>query len=450
MKGVFELDKQTINDLAIFPIDADDYSVFNLFNKTSTLGGRDKLIGIFKNPLTNTEEIEQRINAIKYLQSTNTEIEIDKRSCDYIEFYLTRPDKPTSVSKIKTIEKKVMHFFSENNDFYVINKGVEETIALLKVLDNFSRKTHNALTKLLENFNSVIRTTLDGADFIFVKQLFEKKNLAAIDIARCDHLFRYLRFKELKTLLDIVYQLDVFTTVGKAGKALDYNFPQINSFGDKILLLKGLYHPFIKNPVANHIEFYSNKNICFVTGANMAGKSTFLKSVGIAVYLSQLGFPVPAAFMETSTFEGLITTINLADNIKQGSSHFYTEVSRVKHVAQTISRSQNVVVIFDELFRGTNVKDAFDASLSIIKAFSRLKESFFIVSTHIVEVANELTAIKNITFKFMETTFDNGTPKYSYRLQDGITEERLGMWIVDNEGIIEIIDGIIDRESNQN
>ena len=147
--------------------------------------------------------------------------------------------------------------------------------------------------------------------------------------------------------------------------------------------------------------------------------------------------------METSAFDGLITTINLADNIQSGNSHFYTEVSRVKHVAQKMTGSQNMLVIFDELFRGTNVKDAFDASLAITSAFSKLRKSFFIISTHIVEVANELAAIENINFKFMETVFDNGIPGYSYMLKDGITEERLGMWIVKNEGILEIIEGIL-------
>ena len=76
----------------------------------------------------------------------------------------------------------------------------------------------------------------------------------------------------------------------------------------------------IDQPVPNDVAFDHNKNICFVTGANMAGKSTFLKSVGICTFLSQIGFPVPAAYMETSVFKGLITTINLGDNINQGNS----------------------------------------------------------------------------------------------------------------------------------
>jgi DNA mismatch repair ATPase MutS len=303
------------------------------------------------------------------------------------------------------------------------------------------------LPKLLQDFHTVIRASVEGQDFKFIHGLFLKKKLSAVDIAKADHLFRYLGYGRLKALLDIVYQLDVFTSVGIMAKSKGFSFPVINKTGEQVLKLQGVFHPFIKDAVANDVAFNHDKNVCFVTGANMAGKSTFLKAVGISVFLSQLGFPVPAAYMETSVFEGLITTINLSDNIISGNSHFYSEVTRVKYVATKMSGTQNMLVIFDELFRGTNVKDAYDASLAIISAFSKLRKSFFIISTHIVEVAHELSAIENINFRYLETIFDNDVPTYNFLLKDGITEERLGMWIVKNEGIVEIIEEIV-RQTN--
>jgi DNA mismatch repair protein MutS len=235
--------------------------------------------------------------------------------------------------------------------------------------------------------------------------------------------------------------LDVYTTVSATAAKKGFTFPVIKISDTPAVVINGLFHPFITDPVCNNVDFNCDKNLCFVTGTNMAG--TFLKAVGVSIYLSQLGFPVPAAYMETTTFNGLITTINIEDNIDQGHSHFYSEVLRVKQVAQRISESKNVFVIFDELFRGTNVKDAYDASLAIITAFSKVRKCFFIVSTHIVEVANDLKTIKNIDFKYMETLFDKETPVYSYQLKNGITEERLGWWIVKNEKIVEIIEGAI-------
>jgi len=442
----FELDKQTLADLSIFSNFAGDISVLSLFDQAKTIGGGDKLTEIFKHPLTNSEQIEQRIECIKYLANSDTGLSFNREQCDYIEFYLTQQPKPVSFSKIRAIEKKALYFFNGDNDYYVIIRGIENTLHLLKMLDDFiSTADFNELPKLLRDFHSVIRTSMEDQDFQFVHGLFIKKQLSAVDIAKADHLFRYLGYERLKVLLDIVYQLDVFTSVGKLAKSNDFSFPVINKTGEQVLRLQGVFHPFIKDAVTNDVAFNHDKNVCFVTGANMAGKSTLLKAIAISVFLSQLGFPVPAAYMETSVFEGLITTINLTDNILSGNSHFYSEVSRVKHVATKMSSTQNMLVIFDELFRGTNVKDAYDASLAIISAFSKLRKSFFIISTHIVEVAHELAAIENINFKYLETIFDNDTPTYNFQLKDGITEERLGMWIVKNEGIVEIIEGIVKQ-----
>jgi DNA mismatch repair ATPase MutS len=448
-QSAFEIDRQTLDDLAIFPNMAWDRSVLKLFGHTVTIGGNDKLLEFFNHPLTGCEQVEQRVAAIQFLANNDIDFNFNKGTCDFIEFYLNQRPKPVAVSKIKAIEKKAMYFFTGDNDFYIISRGVESTLHLLNVLDGFSRVSNfDDLPGLLQNFILTIRDTIEHPDFAIARKLFEKKKLSAIDIAGADYLFRYSGYGRIKILLDIVYQLDVFTAAGIACKTLGFSFPVVNKSGGQVLKFSGLFHPFVNNPVQNDIAFSSDKNICFVTGANMAGKSTFLKAVGIAVFLSQLGFPVPAAYMETSVFEGLITTINLADDIQSGNSHFYTEVSRVKYVAEKMAQSQNLLVIFDELFRGTNVKDAFDASLAIISAFSKLRKSFFIISTHIVEVANELHAIENINFRYMESSFDNGTPTYSYKLQDGITEERLGMWIVKNAGIVEIIEQIVSAQIN--
>jgi len=445
---VFELDRQTREDLSIFPNNHGGQSVLEIFDHVTTVGGKEKLRDIFNAPLTDAAQIEQRINAIKYLQNAATTFKPDRLACDYIEYYLKLAQKPTSVSKIKAIERKAMHFiFNNDNDLYTINQGINYTFTLLRDLYDFTiANDYTTLPVLLQSAHSTITATLQHPDFSLVQSLSAKEKLSAIDTAKADHLFRYVGYERIKILLDIVYQLDVFITVGNRAKQLGFCLPVISKSAGQTLNFKGLFHPFIKNPVDNDIIFNNSKNICFVTGANMAGKSSFLKSVAISVFLSQVGFPVPASYMETSVFDGLITTINLSDNINQGNSHFYTEVSRVKHVATQMHQSQNVVVIFDELFRGTNVKDAYDASLSIISAFSKLKKGFFMISTHIVEIAHDLADIENISFKYMESTFENDVPKYSYKLMDGITEERLGMWIVKNEGIVEIIEELLHKQ----
>ena len=174
----------------------------------------------------------------------------------------------------------------------------------------------------------------------------------------------------------------------------------------------------------------------------MAGKSTFMKSFGITVFLAHVGFPVPAKEMEFSVQNGMFTTINLPDNLNMGYSHFYAEVLRVKKVAQQVRQTQHLVVVFDELFRGTNVKDAFDATLAVTEAIAERKNRAFMVSTHIIEVGQELgKRCDNVTFEYLPTVMKGKLPTYTYKLEPGITSDKHGMIITNNEKIIEIIKG---------
>lgn len=441
----FDVDKQTLDDLSIFQNTYNRNSIFNLFNHTKTIGGKEKLEEIFNRPLTNPTAIKDRIDVINYFQNNNTQIAFDKVTCDFIEFYLKKNYRAKSFAKFIGFIERIIYAFNSNNDYYVIQQGVASVLEVLSTLFEFIKNDIERLPKLLKDFHITISKIFDDGDFNIVKQLINKKKLSVVDLIQADHLFRHIAYDKIYVLLDIIYQLDVYIAVSLSGKAIGFNLPVINENSGSILVLKDLFHPFINNHVGNNIEFNYNKNVCFVTGANMAGKSTFLKAVGVSVYLSQLGFPVPATYMETSVFKGLITTINIADDIHKGHSHFYNEVLRVKHVAEKINESSKIFVIFDELFRGTNVKDAYDASLAIIAAFSKVRKCFFIVSTHIVEVANDLSKINNVDFRYMETLFDKDNPVYSYKLKEGITEERLGMWIVKNEKIVEIIENSIKQ-----
>lgn len=440
----FEIDRQTLADLAIFEAGDSGNTIFNIFKETVTYGGGDQLKYFFDHPLTDPRHIAERLNTIKYLQDVDTGLRYDKGSCDFIEHYLSRGNGPVNISAIRAIEKRIVYLIKGDSEYYITERGIAYTIALLKQLYEFTQNhSSENLPEVLKEFHNIISDTLASDDFKPVHQLFDKAKYSAMDIARMDRLFRYIGSAKLRELIDMVYQLDALTTVAAVSKRCGFSFPVINHNSGQELILHGAFHPLIKKPVVNDVVFSCDKNICFITGTNMAGKSTFLKTVGVAVFLSQIGFPVPAERMETSGFKGLITTINLADNLSQGSSHFYNEVLRVKYVARKMSESQQLLVIFDELFRGTNVKDAYDASLAIISAFAKVRQSFFIISTHIVEVANDLAGIANIDFKFMETIFTDDQPKYSYRLRNGITEERLGMWIVQNDGIVDMIEELI-------
>ncbi|HWD86974.1 MAG TPA: hypothetical protein VG367_02535 [Mucilaginibacter sp.] len=436
----FAADRQTLDDLSLFPKDQRQ-SVLSLFGKTQTIGGQEVLALLFSKPLDSRAEIKDRLAVFRYLQQHRAVFKSDRNTCDFAEFYLKGQNTRKSFPILTGLINQLIYALNSNNDYYISKQGVASVLLLLENLLIFTNQLTVSAPKIFWDQRAAILIAFTESEWDLVKQWIAKPKLTAADIARANHLFRNKAYSELKGLLDIAYHLDAFQTISVNSAASGFTVPDLEEDGGPGLILKGLFHPFINNPVDNDIEFRTDQNVCFVTGTNMAGKSTLLKALGISVYLSQLGFPVPASYMKTSFFEGLMSTINLPDDIDQGQSHFYREVLRVKQVAEQVSRSKNMFVIFDELFRGTNVKDAYDASLAIISAFANVRSSLFVVSTHIVEVAHQLSAISNIDFRYMETIFDNDHPVNSYKLRSGITEERLGMWIVKNEKILELIQG---------
>src|SRR5688572_24578869 len=153
-----------------------------------------------------------------------------------------------------------------------------------------------------------------------------------------------------------------------------------------------------------------------------------------------MGFPVAASNMEFSVKDGMYTSINVPDNLALGYSHFYAEVLRVKAVAEDVAAGKALVVVFDELFKGTNVKDAYDATLSLAEAFVGHRACFFIISTHIVEVGEALRErCGNFLFAYLPTVMRGAIPHYTYQLTAGITRDKQGMTIIENEGVLELI-----------
>ncbi len=144
-------------------------------------------------------------------------------------------------------------------------------------------------------------------------------------------------------------------------------------------------------------------------------------------------FLVPAKNLKISIFDGLFTTINLTDNLNLGYSHFYSEVKRVKDIVLKINSQKNLIVIFDELFRGTNVKDAYDASLIIISTLAKIQDNLFFISTHLLEVAENLDNKDSIMFNCFESELINQKPLYDFKIKEGISKERIGMLIIKNE-----------------
>lgn len=269
-----------------------------------------------------------------------------------------------------------------------------------------------------------------------------KKKINYEQAVAYDRVFRFEERDSFYKMLHYVYLMDVYIAVARVAKERGFAFASVCPGERNVLKIKGAFHPFLKKPKGNTLEVDENSNVIFLTGANMAGKSTFMKTFSIAIFLAHVGFPVPAEAMEFSVRNGMFTTINLPDNLSMGYSHFYAEVLRLKKVVMQLQQTKKLVIVFDELFRGTNVKDAYDATLAVTEAFAGVPDCLFLISTHIIEVGVVLKErCKNIRFVYLPTKMEGGKPVYTYQLTEGITNDRHGMIIINNEKIIDIING---------
>jgi DNA mismatch repair ATPase MutS len=285
-----------------------------------------------------------------------------------------------------------------------------------------------------------IKRLLAHEQLIWVYEEKDHKKPGYAKAAQYDQVLRFTVPDIIKKLLHYVYNIDVYIAVSRVAVSRGFAFPLALDTPGNTLSITGMYHPYVDNAVANSLQADGKSNVIFLTGANMAGKSTFMKTLGITLFLAHMGFPVPAKNMEFTVQQGLFTTINLADNLNRGYSHFYAEVLRLKKVAEQVNRAGNMVVIFDELFRGTNVKDAYEATLAVTTAFAEKRNCIFIISTHIIEVGEVLrSTCDNINFVYFPTSMNGNKPVYTYRLAAGITNDRHGMMIINNENIIGII-----------
>ncbi len=439
---MFIIDSQTHNDLQIFPIHKNEVGIINIFKpKLKTYGGYCELVSMFRVPLTSRDEIDCRLQLIEHLCCVDVELEINKEVLDFIEHYMSSTKIPTRISYIDAFRRATSSWFVEDNEYYIIKRSLIFIAELLSELNSFAKRCEGSKSILLAKLASKILTII-GVDKRFSSMVnFKRSRMSICEIADFDNLIRYEERDNFRGLLDILYQLDVYTALVSIVKESNFSIPK--SSDKKVgVSIEGLFHPLLNNPVDNDIQMSTENNICFITGANMSGKSTFMKAFGISCLLAHMGFPVPAREMVFSVFDGILTTINLNDNLALGHSHFYSEVQRIKCVAESMSEDKSLIIIFDELFRGTNVKDAHDGTIAIINAFAKRQNSLFFFSTHITEVAQHLKQLDAVVFKSFKSIFIENELSSTYKIDDGVSEDRLGMYIIEKEGLIELIENV--------
>ena len=434
----FITDKQTLDDLNIF---GKRGGIYNVFNNTHTSGGALLLEEMFNYPLADAARISQRMAIIRFFRELKRAFPFSNEAFDIIGHYLENTDERSKLAKEEdSLQRRLKNIVGADTEFEGLHKGVLAVMEVYNRLDDFLQEIKGVTAKAWQAEVDMMRQLLNDPLLHFIKEERNNKKLGYAKVAEYDKTMRFTSRDKINKLLFHVYSMDVYMSIAHVANTKGFAFADVLDTEENIIDIEGMYHPGLSNPVGNQVRIDRNNNVIFLTGANMAGKSTFMKTLGITIFLAHLGFPVPVQKMSFSVQQGLFTTINLADNLNMGYSHFYAEVLRLKKVAEQAGKTQRLVIIFDELFRGTNVKDAFDATVAVTEAFAEKRDCTFILSTHIIEAGEVLREkCNNINFVYFPTLMKGHMPEYTYRLTQGITNDRHGMMIISNENIIGIL-----------
>ena len=434
-----EIDKTTLTDLSILNAD-EEFSVFNKLNFCQTVGGREKLFDNFSNPLRTIEAIEGIQKTLKLILQKQQywPKQISNGSVMVIEkFYQSTVDEiPSGPSAFAAFNYKLFHGPDFSLVKYSVGHGFDFIKGMQLLLQHFyTEDAPLPLKKVLEKAQQII----NKEQYTIVENNNKITDLTVPQQLQLANFIRYHYKQNMLSLIDIYSQLDAWHGMAMAVKHYNLSFPKFIDGNKPLLEAKSLYHILLQKPVTYNMTLNPACNFLFLTGANMAGKSTFIKSIGAAVFLAHIGMGVPAQAMQLSLFDGILSNINVVDNLGKGESYFYNEVKRIKSTVTKVSDGRKWLILIDELFKGTNVEDAMKCSSAVIEGLVKITNSLFILSTHLYEIGEGLKKYPNISFNYFETAVQNDQLLFSYQLKEGISNDRLGYLILKNEGVVDML-----------
>jgi hypothetical protein len=197
---------------------------------------------------------------------------------------------------------------------------------------------------------------------------------------------------------------------------------------------KNLGHPLISNAsrVTNPLRL--NNNILVISGSNMSGKTTYLRTVGINIVLARAGGPVCAKEMVCSDLH-IITSMRIADDLNEGISTFYAELKRIKRILDASEHNHGTLFLIDEIFRGTNSVDRLSGAKVVIMKLSQLK-AIGMVTTHDLELCDLQQKVPRIQNYSFSEYYENMKICFDYKIRHGKAKTTNAKHLMELIGII--------------
>ncbi|MBS2096717.1 MutS-related protein [Carboxylicivirga linearis] len=468
-------------------------SIYQYINRSATKGGRQKLAEKLNSISLNKEEILKKQEAIKELagntefreaffvraklveESRKTKKDFDLQNqpiLDFVSGFLKYVIQAFPIITVLIISLAVLDFIPSSSVliwFFVglgvtgqyfrrVNRVHSEITTLGGYLNNYS-----SLIKLFENYQT------DSEYLAGLQQQLKTKGKSASDTVK--GLSKAIQFidQRLNMLMGailngfflwdligcltlqkwyknygsrLIVWIDALTEVEALNSfaTFAYNHPEAiwPEVSSKVILnAADLGHPLIpqKERVCNDFSIDDDHRICVVTGANMAGKSTFLRTVGVNMVLAANGCKVTAGefVYKPMTF---ITNMRAIDNLLKHESYFFAELSRLQMIVERLKEKGELFFILDEILKGTNSHDKTQGSIALIKQLLKLNGSG-IVATHDLELGELQSQHPGEIFNnCFEVSFEHDGLQFDYKLRNGVTQSHNASFLMRKMGLI--------------
>ncbi|OPJ65026.1 MutS family DNA mismatch repair protein [Clostridium oryzae] len=475
-------------DLDIFG----ESSLFQCFSSCATYMGRKRLAEYFLKPLKSMEDIITRQSTVKELcentdfrQKINAEaMLIKEKSSNPEELIEWSKDKNfkeygsvvkliTYILPVLTIITVLLVIFTERFtygyiilvafiDLIVLKIGEKERVDALSTVQKYKNeiKIYEKIITHIENENFESENIKNLKAKLIVKNekasdIFNKlKSLANLVSDRYNLFYIIINillmwdYRSYENLIawkkrygmHISEWLEVIAEFEALGSLSNISFenaawcyPKVGANNFRLKADK-CGHPLLgEKRVANDFIMSAPGEVVLITGSNMSGKSTFLRTLGINMLLAYCGAPVCAENFETAIMD-IYTCMRISDNLSKNISSFYAEILRIKTIVNASKQKRDVFFLLDEIFKGTNSIDRHQGAKYLIKQLSA-NGATGLVSTHDLELGeleNEMTKLKNYHF---QEHYEDDKLCFDYKLKKGISTTRNAMHIIKLAGI---------------
>ena len=373
------------------------------------------------------------------------------------EGYLIKDGYSSELDELKDLSRGGKDFISRFETEEREKTGIKGLkVGFNKVFGYYIEISKSYLNMVTDDMGYIRKQTLANCERFINPILKEKEDLILSSEDRIINLeynlFIEIRDKckeyiqELQRTAKVISEIDVLSSFALVSEKYNYIRPEITT-GNEIKVLNSR-HPVVERVlkgeeyVPNDIVMDNNTDILLITGPNMAGKSTYMRQLGIIAIMAQIGCFVPAEEATLPIFDKIFTRIGASDDLVSGESTFMVEMMEASRAIKYATR--NSLILFDELGRGTATFDGMSLAQAILEYVANKIKCKTLFSTHYHELTDMEKNIPNLKNKHVSAVEENGNITFLHKVKDGSVDKSYGINVAKLAGLP---DEVIDRAS---